>query len=276
MIQRSVCMAWAASLCLLFSTCSAGQIPKIIWQTYKTKTLPQEAKRLQKTWIAQNPDYAYSLWDDNDIARYIHKRWNYDTECFFHALPLGVMKADLWRYLILATEGGVYSDVDSQCCSPIDSWAADVTKKSKHILLVGLENDTHFCQWTIASTAHHPAMKHVCEFLVDRWKIKGIDTKDPNFVHATTGPGVWTEALFDYLKLSLQNAPPGGAARYVYDLYTQDSSFRKRVNKRGVYLFSREFYAGQASKNLFGSQNFGDGYVHWTDEREALNHSSAK
>jgi mannosyltransferase OCH1-like enzyme len=186
------------------------------------------------------------------------------------------MKADLWRYLILATDGGVYSDVDSQCCSPIDSWASNVEKKGQHVLLVGLENDGDFCQWTIAATAEHPAMKHVCEFLVDRWKIKGIDTHDPNFVHATTGPSIWTEALIDYLKISLQNAPPGKAARYVYDMYTQDSSFRKRVNKKGIYLFPKEFYEGQASKNLYGSQNFGDGYVRWIEERDALNHSSAK
>lgn len=276
-MKHIACIAWAALLSLLFSTCQAtSHIPKMIWQTYKTKSLPKDAKKLQKTWLSRNPDYAYSLWDDADIARYIHKNWNHDTECFFYALPLGVMKADLWRYLILATEGGVYSDVDSKCCSSIDSWASDVTKNSKHVLLVGLENDTHFCQWTIAATAQHPAMKHVCEFLVDNWKIKGIDTQDPNFVHATTGPGVWTDALIDYLRISLQDAPPGKAARYVYDLYTQDSSFRKHINKKGVYLFPREFYAGQASKNLYGSRNFGDGYARWIDERDALNQSSVK
>lgn len=274
-MTHALYIACAAFLSLLFAPCQAathspGQIPKIIWQTYKTKDLPKDAAKLQKTWFEQNPDYVYSLWDDEDIARYIHKNWDHDTEMFFYALPLGVMKADLWRYLILTTEGGIYSDVDSKCCSPIDSWGSSITKKSKHVLLVGLENDTHFCQWTIAATAHHPAMKHVCEFLVDHWKIKGIDTQDPNFVHATTGPGVWTDALLDYLKISSQNAPPGKVARYVYDMYTQDASFRGRVNKKGIYLFPREFYAGQASKNLYGSQNFGDGYTQWTKERDAL------
>ena len=267
--------SWAAALSLLCSTCCAGnhsrgQIPPIIWQTYKTKELPSQAKALQKTWIEKNPDYTYSLWDDEDIARYIHQVWDRDTELFFYALPLGVMKADLWRYLILATEGGIYSDVDSECCSPIDSWASDISKKSKHILLLGLENDMHFCQWTMAATAHHPAMKHVCAFLVNRWKAKGINIKDPDFVHATTGPGVWTEALFDYLGFSTQEAPPGKAAQYFFDMYTQIPEFKKHVNKQGIYLFSQEFYAGQASRNYYGSVTFGGGYVRWTEERDSL------
>ena len=260
-----------ALISLVVAPClGAGQIPKTIWQTYKTKALPQDAVLLQKTWTAKNPDYTYSLWDDEDIAEYIHREWDHDTERFFLSLPLGVMKADLWRYLILTREGGVYSDIDSECCSPIDTWGKDIKKKRKHILLLGLENDTHFCQWTIAATPYHPAMKHVCTFLIDRWKAKGIDITDPNFVHGATGPGVWTDALIDYLGLSPQEIPAGKAARYTYDRYTQDRQFRKRINRKGVYLFPREFFDGQASKNLFGSQNFGDGYIRWVDERDAL------
>jgi inositol phosphorylceramide mannosyltransferase catalytic subunit len=245
-------------------------IPKTIWQTYKTKSLPKEASILQETWTAKNPGYAYFLWDDADIASYIHKKWDLDTEQFFLALPLGVMKADLWRYLILTTDGGVYSDVDSECCSPADTWGANIKKRSSHALLIGLENDTHFCQWTLAATPHHPAMKHVCKFIVDRWKATGIDTKNPNFVHKSTGPGVWTDALIDYLGISTQKIPAGKEARYVYDRYVQDQKFRKRVNRKGLYLFPKEFYSGQASRNLYGSQNFGDGYIRWIVERDAL------
>ena len=264
-------------LSLLISVCpaasrKAGRIPKTIWQTYKTKNLPRDATSLQQTSITKNPGYTYSLWDDKDIAAYINRKWNRDTERFFLSFPLGVMKADLWRYLILATEGGVYSDVDSECCSPIKTWGADVKKKGKHILLLGLENDQDFCQWTIAATPRHPAMKHVCTFLVDRWKIRGIDTKDPNFVHNTTGPAVWTDALINYLKIS---APAEKRARYVYDRYTREPKFKRCVNKKGIYLFPRKFYKGQASKNHYGSQNFGDGYVRWTAERDTLNTSSS-
>ena len=33
------------------------------------------------------------------------------------------LKADLARYLIVHTFGGVYSDVDTLCLRPIDTWA---------------------------------------------------------------------------------------------------------------------------------------------------------
>jgi mannosyltransferase OCH1-like enzyme len=33
-----------------------------------------------------------------------------------------VMKADLFRYLILYDVGGYYADIDVQCSQPLDTW----------------------------------------------------------------------------------------------------------------------------------------------------------
>jgi len=46
--------------------------------------------------------------------------------------------------------------------------------------------------------------------------------------------------------------------------------FKEKLHSLGIYLFSKNFYNGQVSQNLYGSQTFGDGYIKWTKEAEAL------
>lgn len=242
-----------------------SKIPKKIWQTYKTKDLPTPAKKAQTSWIKKNPDYAYELWDDSDIETYILREWDNDTYAFFKALPLGVMKADLWRYLILATEGGIYSDIDSICCRPISSWTPGFFISGGKILLICLENDRHFCQWTIAATPHHPAMEFVCDYLLKNWQKNGIDLTYLHFVHATTGPGIWTDALVAYLGEAPHTAP-----REIYEKYNNDALYKRKVNELGIFLMPDDFYNDFASKNLYGSSFFGDGYKKWVEERDEL------
>lgn len=37
--------------------------------------------------------------------------------------PVPVMRSDLWRYLKLLVDGGVYADLDAECLKPIDMWS---------------------------------------------------------------------------------------------------------------------------------------------------------
>ena len=185
---------------------------------------------------------------------------------FFKELPIGVMKADLWRYLILKTHGGVYSDIDSECLKPITEWEKEQKFESKNILLIGLENDEHFCQWTIYSTKEHPVMKYVCEYILNNYEKKGIDTKNKDFVHKTTGPGIWTEAIRAYLE---SNNLINGIAK-AQEIFKEYKKKPGVFHDYGIYLLSKDYYEKIYSKNLYGSQNFGDGYVKWIDEAKSI------
>lgn len=229
---------------------------RTIWQTYKTKTLPAPAAAAMSTWIQKNPTWTHSLYDDADIDEYIVHYWDQAMYRFYKSLPVGVMKADLWRYLILTTHGGVYSDIDSECVVPIDDWKVHVPIVSDNILVIGLEDDVHFCQWTIYSTKEHPVMRHVCEYILRNYEENGIDRSNPHFVHATTGPGVWTAAIKDYLGM------PQGNASGIYRAYKHQPEI---FNKQGIYIYNRKYFSGKYSKNLYGSQFFGDGYIRWTE-----------
>jgi mannosyltransferase OCH1-like enzyme len=217
-----------------------------------------------------NPDFAYYFSDDDEIDDYVRTHGDEEIYRFFCALPLGVMKADLWRYLIIAEEGGVYTDIDSFCCKPIHRWLIDAPSDAKDLLLLGLEDSMHFfCQWTIVATAHHPAMEYVCNYLVQSWREKGIDLRDPHFVHGTTGPGIWTEALLDYI------GEPQATPQQIFEYYQREPAFRERLHGLGIWILPATHYSGLWSRHLFASQSFGEGYVRWPEERERLHKAQA-
>src|SRR5689334_21127354 len=105
--------------CSLFSDAPLNsKIPLLIWQTDKSSDLSFAASHTRQTWLILNPVFPSNLSDDADIECYIEQTWAPDFLELFQALPIRSMKADLWRYSILTTEGGAYSDTDSFCLVP--------------------------------------------------------------------------------------------------------------------------------------------------------------
>lgn len=242
-----------------------SKIPRTIWQTYKTKEIPLDAKKPQRSWLKKNLGYSYNFWDDNDIENYILKEWDPDTYAFFKDLRVGAMKADLWRYLIISRKGGIYSDIDSYCCQPIKNWAHFKKYLAKDVLLLGIESQRDFSQWTIAASPNHPAMIHVCKYIINKWKQHGINYNDPWVVHETTGPRLWTEALLDYMGL-----PQDSDLYQIYHSYSYDENLLKRkLHDLGIFLFCEQFYNGIATSHLCGSANF-ENYGSWRKELKQI------
>jgi hypothetical protein len=255
-------------LLLLFSDLAADNygIPRKIWQTYRTKDLPKPAAEARASWLELNPHYEYHFFDDAEIERYVTDHCSADMQAFFQSLPLGVMKADLWRYLVIADQGGVYTDIDSVCCLPIDYWTAllgplNQVEADRPLLFIALEDEVGLCQWTFMATPKHPAMAFVCEYMLENWRKKGIDLSVRNFVHMTTGPTIWKLAIMAYL-----GAPIATRMTVLRDQYQSDKKYRKRINDLGIYFLSDRFYSGFASLHLNGSTQFKEGYISWREE----------
>lgn len=242
-------------------TNSESKIPKIIWQTYKTKKLPIDAMNARQTWIKKNPEWEVNLFDDDDIEKYILEYWDDRMYKFYKALPIGVMKADLWRYLILTTHGGVYADVDSICKIPVDVWISDLNIENKeNILVFGLENDINFCQWSMLCTPNHDAMNYICNYILLNFEKNGIDIKKEHIVHLTTGPDIWTDAIRSYLQIDQKIN-----TKYILDMYNNNE-----INNDEIIILPYESFNITYVQNLYGSQNFGDNYVKWIDEIKIL------
>lgn len=72
------------------------------------------------SWRDLNPGYEYRFYTDADMDLLVRSEHP-------ELLPLwgrlaGVLRADLFRYLVLMKYGGYYADVDVTCNTPIDKW----------------------------------------------------------------------------------------------------------------------------------------------------------
>ena len=92
---------------------AGSAIPKIIHQTWFEEITPDrypQVTRLQNSW--KNSGWDYRLYTDESARQYIAKHFPPRFVDAFDAIIPGAYKADLFRYLVLMREGGVYSDID--------------------------------------------------------------------------------------------------------------------------------------------------------------------
>lgn len=97
-----------------------SSIPKIIFQTWKSKTeIPHNYLHWQETIRKHNPEYVYRLWDDADNRLFIEKNYPWFLETY-DAFPAEIFRADAVRYFFLFQYGGIYADMDTECLKPLD------------------------------------------------------------------------------------------------------------------------------------------------------------
>ena len=77
---------------------------------------------------------AIHLWTDEEIFAFVQENFPQYWESF-QLLPKQIMRVDMFRYMVLLAQGGVYSDLDFDMYKPIDDLIAD------HALLLPAESD---------------------------------------------------------------------------------------------------------------------------------------
>ena len=90
-------------------------IPKIIYQTWKTKEPNTSIDKLRNTWINKNPEFDYEYYDDNDIKMFIREHFDDRVNTCYDKILNGSLKADFFRYCVLFIKGGLYIDIDISC-----------------------------------------------------------------------------------------------------------------------------------------------------------------
>jgi inositol phosphorylceramide mannosyltransferase catalytic subunit len=88
-----------------------NRIPKIIHQTWKTDEIPDEWKPSSTAWQQLFPDHKYILWTD-EMNRKLVKTHFPELLELYDGFQYNIQRADMIRYCILKTYGGIYSDLD--------------------------------------------------------------------------------------------------------------------------------------------------------------------
>lgn len=168
-------------------------IPHIFHQTWKTPDVPLEWQACVQSWRTHHPDWQYILWADEDNRQFVQTHYP-DFLAFYDAYAYNIQRADVIRYLILQTYGGVYVDLDLECLQPIDHL---LTHQS---FVAGYEPPLHaqwlgekrlICNAFMASVSRHRLLDTV---------VQALTTVNPKItfhteVLKTTGPLMLTRAV---------------------------------------------------------------------------------
>jgi hypothetical protein len=88
-----------------------SEIPKIVFQTWKTVDMPPLMKKNRDRMMKLNPEFEYIFMDDEECRNFIRDNYDYRTLSAYDKLVPGAYKADMWRYCVLYKHGGIYLDI---------------------------------------------------------------------------------------------------------------------------------------------------------------------
>lgn len=195
------------------------KFPAYIWQTWKYTPSSGKFKFREEeaTWTEHHPGFIHEVITD-DVAENLVKLFYASVPEVieaYTAMPLPVLKADFFRYLILLARGGVYSDIDTSALKSAVEWVPESVPRETIGLVIGIEADPdrpdwhdwysrriQFCQWTIQSKPGHPVLRdivaRVAAETLKRKRSGLLAGVDVNNVIEFTGPAVWTDTIFEY------------------------------------------------------------------------------
>lgn len=140
------------------------EIPKLIWQTAKSYILPAQSSDTILSWVDKNPEHEWHIMDDEACERFIKENFSNEFYEMYSSLPVGVMKADVWRVAVVYAYGGIYADIDTMCVVPLKEWC-------KGTLVVGEETpEGNIANYMFAAIPRHPALLMVLEDMMDKWR----------------------------------------------------------------------------------------------------------
>jgi hypothetical protein len=156
-----------------------------------------------------NPNWKYTLYDDEDIVNYISRYYPQYLNVYLKINPkYGAARADFFRYLLMYKEGGVYLDIKSSMSRPLDR----IIYETDEYLLLHWEGKPlakelnniygEYQQWNIICKPKHPFLENVINNVV-----KNIENYDyirdgygkPSVLRIT-GPYVYSKSIFPLLQ----------------------------------------------------------------------------
>ncbi|KAJ2901848.1 Initiation-specific alpha-1,6-mannosyltransferase 1 [Zalerion maritima] len=196
-----------------------SKFPAYIWQTWKWTPAQAEFhfREQEATWTVQHPGFVHEVITDAVAVHLLRVLYAPIPEVLeaYHSLPLPVLKADFFRYLILLARGGIYSDIDTFAIKSALEWIPKPVPRNSVGLVIGIEADPdrpdwadwysrriQFCQWTIQSKPGHPVLREIVARITDETLKRKRDgsllkMSDASVVEFT-GPALWTDSIFEY------------------------------------------------------------------------------
>jgi mannosyltransferase OCH1-like enzyme len=195
----------------------ASKIPPIVFQTWEDRLFGKTHLRELATFRELNPELTFLLWDRAQRDDYMRAHWgHHPVSEIYQQAQFGPMKADLFRYCLLADRGGFYFDISKGVSVPLRRFYgtdtdALITFEPHANPAPGnpataanlLHPDKLVLQWGLGFAPGHPiplrTIANICEAYPT---YKGRTFASPkSAILAFTGPAMFTRSVHDVLAM---------------------------------------------------------------------------
>jgi Glycosyltransferase sugar-binding region containing DXD motif len=147
-------------------------IPSILWQTWKTKQIPESVRPLSDSWNFSNPHLTRKVLDDEECSQFIKEHLGDEVHKLYLSLPQNIMRADFWRVVAVYVYGGYYADLDIRCNISVQ----DLNTTDAVFVVEG----NNIANFFFGATPKHPALKRAIDMMVEEAK-RITDKQSQNF-----------------------------------------------------------------------------------------------
>ena len=210
---------------------TGDRIPKQLFQTCPRGRLSPALTDNVSELRSLNPGWSHQLFDDADIHAFILNHYGRRITALYDRIgaDYGAARADLFRYLLLYKEGGVYLDVKSRFTRSID----EVIRGDEGYVLSqwrngagephegwGLHSELdhlpggEFQQWHVIAAPGHPFLRAVIERVlrgIQDYRARRVDVGWTGVLRLT-GPIAYTLAIAPLLDGYLHHVVPDETA----------------------------------------------------------------
>ena len=131
-----------------------------LFQTYHNKSkIPDSVYENIKKYA---PEYTHKVYDDNDCIQFLKEHYDENVLRTFTTLNRGPHKADLIRYCLLYTYGGIYLDIKTELIRPL----RDIFVKDDIVYSVLSYAKDHIYQGILSTPPKHPLFLELIKFIV--------------------------------------------------------------------------------------------------------------
>lgn len=195
-----------------FMTESSNDFPKNIFQTHKELSYIKNNPVLLNTtnsWKGISKEFKYNFYTDAMCDAFIKDNFEKKIYEVYKKLPLGVMRAELWKYCIIYHYGGIYADTNIICkLDPI------IFIKNNAQIICSIEhNQLQLCKSVFAAPINSPILKSIIDLYVNKiLDLEEIKNEDLVLIRNN----IFTDGIEEYLK---NNNKPTFENRQLYYNY---------------------------------------------------------
>ena len=168
------------------------KIPKVVHMTSRSRCMTQAFANNVDKWRFKG--FSLFVHDDDAVDRLVNRQWPEfpQLQDTLKCMVPGAAMADLWRYMMIWSFGGIYTDIDNAPGPWLWNETGSVITNETDALFEQ-ERDGFPSQYFFAASPHHPVMFLAVYQLMHR--VMDVASVQRQYVPFVTGPGAIKKAF---------------------------------------------------------------------------------